>query len=55
MSKGSSTTVAKRRRPLARMEWDKMRPQIENLYIDMDMTLQDVMQRLEEEHDFHAT
>lgn len=55
MSIDPEITVARRRRSLTRTEWTEMRPHIERLYIEMDMTLRDVMQRLDEEHNFHAT
>lgn len=48
-------TPRKRRRPYTRAEWVKIRPILRYLYIDLDMTLQEVMQTLDEQHGFSAT
>lgn len=45
----------KRRRPHTAAAWAKIRPAIEHLYIDMDMTLRDVIQTIDKEHGFRAT
>lgn len=50
-----SVTGPKRRRPHAAAAWAKIRPVVEHLYIDLDMTLRDVMERIDEEHGFRAT
>lgn len=51
----SKTARPKRRRPHSPTAWAKVRPVIEHLYIDLDMTLRDVMQRIEEDHGLRAT
>lgn len=35
-------------------EWASIRPRFEYLYVDLDMTLRDVMAKLETEHGFYA-
>ena len=47
--------ASKRRRPYSPSEWTHVRPTVQRLYIDQDLTLRDVMRRMSEEHDFHAT
>lgn len=51
----SGSSVPKRRPPYTRQEWSKIRPIFENLYIDMDMTLQEVMQVIGDKHGFRPT
>ena len=44
-----------RRRPQSAEAWAKIHPILKNYYIDLDMTLQDAMQIIAEEHGFSAT
>lgn len=44
-----------RRRAHTPMAWARIRPSLKHLYIDLDMTLRDAIQRIAEEHGFHAT
>ncbi|QDS72178.1 hypothetical protein FKW77_004751 [Venturia effusa] len=44
-----------RRKPISASSWSKIRPIVKHYYIDLDMTLQDSMRKIEQEHGFHAT
>lgn len=44
-----------KRRGYSSYEWAKIFPVLSKLYVDLDMTLPDAMQKLSAEHNFHAT
>ncbi|KAF2814156.1 uncharacterized protein BDZ99DRAFT_516765 [Mytilinidion resinicola] len=45
----------RRRRPHTQIAWAKIQPSLKYYYIDLDMTLQDAMQKIDKEHNFCAT
>ncbi|CAO2658242.1 Nn.00g059650.m01.CDS01 [Neocucurbitaria sp. VM-36] len=51
----SSTIAQSRRRPHTPMMWAKIQASVKLYYIDLDMTLEDTMQKISEKHNFHAT
>lgn len=54
-SKPESSNASKRCRPYTQSEWNRVRPIIKNLYLDLDLKLREIIQRLEDEHGFYAT
>lgn len=53
--KPESSNASKRCRPYTQSEWNRVRPIIKNLYLDLDLKLREIIQRLEDEHGFYAT
>lgn len=47
--------IQKKRRAEKQVEWAKSRPIFKDLYADLDMTLKDVMQKMNQDHGFVAT
>lgn len=45
----------RKRRADKQMEWAKIRPIFQQLYIDLDMTLRDVINRIDQDYGFRAT
>lgn len=50
-----SHPASTRRRAHTAAEWEAIRPKLKYYYIDLNMTLQNVMQTLKEEQGFDAT
>lgn len=48
------SVAPKRCRPHTQDEWDQIKPIVRELYIDQDLTLREVSQRLQDEHGFYA-
>ncbi|KAF1849196.1 uncharacterized protein K460DRAFT_415609 [Cucurbitaria berberidis CBS 394.84] len=51
----SSIVAQKRRRPHTPMMWATIQPKLKYYYIDLDMTLEDTIQKIRTEHKFDAT
>lgn len=47
--------VKAQRQQYTQAQWSQIRPLFKHFYVDLDMTLREVMQRLGEEHNFRAT
>ncbi|RVX72834.1 hypothetical protein B0A52_03187 [Exophiala mesophila] len=54
-SSSNATPGTTRRQSHALTTWARHRPTIEHFYINLDMPLRDVVKKMEEDYDFHAT